>query len=142
MKKIRVLFVCTHNSARSQMAEAFLNHYAGELFEAKSAGFEPGPLNPLAVKAMAEDGLDISGSYSKSVFDLFKAGELFDWVITVCDESAENKCPLFPGIVNRLHLSFPDPASFRGTDEEKLAETRRVRDLIKTEVLKWAAQTE
>lgn len=142
MKKIRVLFVCTHNSARSQMAEAFLNHFAGERFLAKSAGFEPGLLNPMAVKAMAEMGLDISGSQSKSVFDLFKNGELFDWVITVCDESAENKCPLFPGIVNRLHLSFADPASFTGTDDEKLDQTRKVRDLIKLEVIKWAVNAQ
>jgi len=134
MSKIRVLFVCVHNSARSQMAEAFLNALGGDRYEARSAGLEPGTLNPLAVEVMKEIGLDISRQKTKSVFDLFKWGELFAHVVTVCDQGAAEKCPLFPGITSRHHWSFDDPSAFEGTPEERLARTRRVRDKIRAEV--------
>ena len=135
--KTKVLFVCIHNSARSQMAEAFLNQQCGEWFEARSAGLEPGRLNPLVVQAMQEAGIDISGNQTKSVFDLFKSGKIFAFVITVCDETAAERCPIFPGVTQRLHWSFPDPSALQGTDEEKLARTREIRDMIRVKVEAW-----
>lgn len=132
--KIRVLFVCVHNSARSQMAEAFLNKMAGDRFEAWSAGLEPGTLNPLAVEVMKEVGIDISGKTTKSVFDLFKSGALFSYVVTVCDAEAAQRCPTFPGITRTINWSFPDPASFMGTWEERVARTREVRDAIRAKI--------
>lgn len=134
MDKKRVLFLCVHNSARSQMAEAFLNALAGDKFEASSAGLEPGALNPLAVEAMREAGLDISRNKAKSVFDLVKSGALFSFVIAVCDAEAAQRCPIFPGITKTIVWSFPDPAAFAGAWEEKLARTRTVRDSIKTKI--------
>jgi arsenate reductase len=134
MEKIKVLFVCVHNSARSQMAEAFLNQLAGDKFKAESAGLEPGTLNPLVVEVMKEIGIDISTNQTKSAFDLFKNGRMFQYVITVCDAASAERCPLFPGVTKRLGWSFEDPASFTGTHEEKLARTRIVRDKIKLTV--------
>ncbi len=135
MKKTRVLFVCVQNSARSQMAEAFLNTMAGQKYEAASAGLEPGELNPLAVEVMREVGIDISRNKTKSVFDLYQRGELFSYVITVCDARAAERCPTFPGLLTKtLNWSMDDPASFSGTREEKLEKTRRVRDAIKAKI--------
>jgi arsenate reductase (thioredoxin) len=137
MKKDKVLFVCVHNSARSQMAEAFLNQIADDRFEASSAGLEPGVLNPLAVEVMQEMGIDISGNQTKDVFDLFKKGELYSFVITVCDGANAERCPVFPGIVSRLHWSFDDPAALQGSDEERLEAAREIRDQIRTSVLRF-----
>jgi arsenate reductase len=134
MEKIKVLFVCVHNSARSQMAEAFLNELAGDKFIAESAGLEPGKLNPLVVEVMKEIGIDISNNKTKSAFNLFKQGRMFHFVITVCDAASAERCPLFPGVTKRLGWSFEDPASFTGTQEDKLARTRIVRDRIKLTV--------
>ena len=134
MEKVKVLFVCVHNSARSQMAEAFLNQLAGDKFKAESAGLEPGTLNPLVVEVLKEIGIDISKNQTKSAFDLFKNGRMFQYVITVCDAASAERCPLFPGVTKRLGWSFEDPASFTGTHEEKLARTRIVRDKIKLTV--------
>jgi arsenate reductase len=135
MEKIRVLFVCVHNCARSQMAEAFLRTLAGEKYEAVSAGLEPGMLNPLAVEVMREVGIDISRNKTKSVFELYQRGELFAYVITVCDSQAAERCPQFPGLrVKTINWSFSDPASFTGTQEEKLEKARQVRDAIKTKI--------
>jgi arsenate reductase len=139
MGKIKVLFVCIHNSARSQMAEAWLNHLCGDRFEAQSAGLEPGYLNPLVVQVMKEADIDISHNKTKSVFDFFKAGDIFSFVITVCDESSAERCPVFPGVANRLHWSFPDPATLTDSDEEKMAAIRIIRDDIKNAVMKWCA---
>ena len=139
MKK-RVLFVCIHNSARSQMAEAFLNRVCGDIFEAHSAGLEPGKLNPIVVEAMQEAGIDISGNPTKAVFDYVKSGKMFAYVITVCDEASAERCPIFPGITKRLHWSFPDPSSFQGTHEEKLAKTREVRNTIKLKIEQWCEE--
>ena len=139
-EKFRVLFVCVHNAARSQMAEAFLNRLAGDLFVAESAGFEPGPLNPLAVEVMKEVGIDISANRAKAVFSLYKEGRLYDYVITVCDESSAERCPIFPGRVRRLQWTFENPASLTGTQEEKLAKTRMVRDQIKGKVEELIAE--
>jgi len=140
MDKIKVLFVCVHNAARSQVAEAFMNHLCAPEFEAESAGFEPGELNPLAVEAMKEAGIDISGNRTKSVFDLFKQGRLYSFVITVCDESSAQMCPIFPGITSRLHWSFEDPSAFTGSGEERLEKMRRVRDQIRDKVQAFCAE--
>lgn len=138
MDKQRVLFVCVHNSARSQMAEAFLNAVAGDRFEAHSAGLEPGVLNPLAVEVMKEVGIDISQKQTKSAFDLFKKGELFSYVVTVCDAASAEMCPIFPGLVTKpVHWSFEDPASLTGTHEERLEKTRQIRDAIKSKIEEW-----
>ena len=134
-----VLFVCIHNSARSQMAEAFLRETCGEEFEAHSAGLEPGTLNPLVVEVMRESNIDISRNRTKAVFDMVKSGKPFAWVITVCDETSAERCPVFPGITRRLHWSFADPSSFHGTYEERLEKTREVRDEIKSKVEQWCA---
>lgn len=122
------------------MAEAWLNHLCGDLFEAQSAGLEPGTLNPVAVAVMQEAGIDISKKKTQSVFDVFKSGQLFAYVITVCDESSAEKCPIFPGPTQRLHWSFPDPSRVSGTREEKLAQVRAIRDQIKTKIDNWCAE--
>lgn len=137
MSKTRVLFVCVHNSARSQMAEAFLNTLYGERFEAMSAGLEPGVLNPYVVRAMQEIGIDISGAKTKSVFDLYKAGQLYSYVVTVCDPEAAERCPIFPGVTTRLHWGFPDPSQAQGSDDEKMAQVRAVRDAIRHQIETW-----
>ncbi len=139
MKK-KVLFVCIHNSARSQMAEAWLNHLCPDAFEAQSAGLEPGTLNPLVVEVMQEVGIDISGNKTKSVLDFFRGGSLFWYVITVCDETSAERCPIFPGITTRLHWGFPDPSALTGTQEEKLAGTRVIRDTIRARVEAWCEE--
>lgn len=137
MGKKKVLFVCVHNSARSQMAEALLNVMAGDRFEAESAGLKPGTLNPLVVAVMRELGIDISRNKTKSAFDFFKSGKLFNYVITVCDEANAERCPVFPGHARRLHWGFKDPAALEGTYEEKLEQTREIRDEIKARINKW-----
>jgi arsenate reductase len=139
MEKTKVLFVCIHNSARSQMAEVFLNSLAGDRFLAASAGFEPAAIHPLAIKAMAEIGHDLSHKTSQSVFDLFKAGRLYDYVITVCDESSGQACPIFPGVTQRLHWSFADPAALTGEEDERLAQVRAIRDQIQARIRNWIA---
>jgi arsenate reductase len=139
MKK-KVLFICIHNSARSQMAEAFLNQVCAEQFEAHSAGLEPGKLNPIVVEAMKEVGIDISGNQTKAVFDEYKSGQAFAYVITVCDEASAERCPIFPGVTTRLHWSFPDPSAIQGNHDEKLARTREVRDTIKAKIEAWCAE--
>ena len=140
MKK-KVLFVCIHNSARSQMAEAFLKQLCGAEFEVDSAGLEPGKLNPMVVEVMQEVGIDISRNKTKAVSDFIKSGELFAYVITVCDEASAERCPIFPGVTTRLHWGFPDPSAFQGTYEEKLARTHEVRDAIKAKVEAWCSET-
>lgn len=135
--KIRVLFVCTHNSARSQMAEALMNDMAGDRFEAVSAGIDPSVVNPLAVQVMKEIGIDISGKETKMVFDIYRSGRTFQYVIGVCDGAAMERCPIFPGITTRLDWSFPDPAAFDGSTEEKLERTRQVRNQIEAKIRKF-----
>jgi len=140
VEKKKVLFVCIHNSARSQMAEAWMNRLCGDRFEAESAGLEPGALNPLAVAVMKEVGIDISHKATRSVLDVLKAGTLFSWVITVCDESAAEACPIFPGPAKRVHLSLTDPSRVEGTEEEKLARVRVIRDSIRKAVEDFCRQ--
>jgi arsenate reductase len=127
MTKTRVLFLCTHNSARSQMAEGLLRHLSGNHFEAMSAGTEATHVRPLAIRAMDEVGVDISAQESETLGRYLS--EPFDRVITVCDEANE-ACPFFPGASERLHWSFPDPSKAQGTEEERLEVFRRVRDDI------------
>jgi arsenate reductase len=138
--KAKVLFVCIHNSARSQMAEAFVNHYCGDRFQAESAGLEPGTLNPLVVEAMAEEGIDISKAPTRSVWEVFKSGKTFGYVVTVCDEASAEKCPIFPGNAIRDHWGFPDPSQFTGTHAEKLAKVREIRDIIAKKVTDWCEE--
>ena len=125
--KPKVLFLCTGNSARSQMAEGYLRHIAPDKFDAMSAGREPKGLNPLAVAAMKEIGIDISGQTSKNVVTLL--GQHVPYVVTVCD-NAKERCPIFTGTWKFLHWSFEDPAAASGTEEERLAVFRQVRDQI------------
>ena len=138
--KHKVLFVCIHNSARSQMAEAFLKKYGSEHFEAESAGLEPGKLNPNVVEVMQEIGIDISKNRTQGVFDLFRQGKLFNAVISVCDGASAERCPIFPGKVKRILWSFADPSSFTGTHGEILEQTRKVRDEIKEKVLQLISE--
>ncbi|MEI6815356.1 MAG: arsenate reductase ArsC [Bacteroidota bacterium] len=140
MEKIKVLFLCIHNSARSQMAEAYLKQFGGERFFAESAGLEAGNLNPYAVEAMMEDGIDISNNKTKDVFEFFKEGRLYNYVITVCDEGSAAACPLFPGVHEKMNWSFEDPSQFAGTYEERLQKTKEVRDLIKQNILQFIKQ--
>src|SRR5215210_3115672 len=128
MEKTKVLFLCTHNSARSQMAEGLLRHLAGERFEVMSAGTEATHVRPLAVRVMDELGVDISGQESKTL-DRY-LGNRFDYVVTVCDEANE-ACPFFPGAGQRLHWSLPDPAAAQGTEDERLEVFRLVRNLLR-----------
>ena len=134
--KERVLILCTGNSARSQMAEGLLRHDAGGQFEVESAGTKPGSVRPEAITVMHELGIDISGHRSKHVNEL--DGDLFDYVITVCDNAKES-CPVFPGAVKRLHHGFDDPAAVNGSDEERLAVFRRVRDELREYLRKFAS---
>lgn len=130
----KILFVCIHNSARSQMAEAFLKKYGGEHFQVESAGIEPGAINPNVVQVMQEAGIDLGQKGTQAVFDLFRAGRLYNAVITVCDEASAERCPIFPGRVKRISWSFKDPSAFTGTPEEILEQTRQVRDEIETKI--------
>lgn len=137
MNPIRVLFVCIHNSARSQMAEAFTNHHGKGRVVARSAGIEPGKLNLRVVEVMKEIGIDISTNGTKSVQQML--GKDFDYVITVCDETSAGRCPVFPGAVQRLHWGFADPSSFQGSEDERRQRTREVRDQIEIAVRQWLA---
>ncbi|MEN6500683.1 MAG: arsenate reductase ArsC [Rectinema sp.] len=136
---IKVLFICVHNSARSQMAEAFLKKYGSGKFLVESAGLEPGKLNPYVVRAMAEVGIDISGNTTKSVFDLRAQGKSYDVVITVCSKEAAERCPIFPGRGERHHWPFDDPSTFTGSEEEIMSRVRQIRDQIEDAVKNFVA---
>ena len=137
----KVLFICIHNSARSQMAEAFLNKHGKGLFEAESAGIEPGKMNANVVKVMQEVGIDLSQKKTQGVFDIFRQGKLYNAVITVCDAASAERCPIFPGQVKRIAWSFEDPSTFKGTQEEVLERTRIIRDEIEKEILNFINQS-
>ena len=141
----RVLFVCIHNSARSQIAEALLNRECGgddrsSSVHAESAGLTPGTLNPLTVETLAEIGIDISGKQTRDVFEVYKSGAKFTHVITVCDQASAERCPIFPGALEQEHWSFPDPSEFKGTHEEKLQQMREVRSAIEKKIIEWCAE--
>ena len=130
MKKTRVLFVCKHNSARSQMAEAIMDTKYDEFFEAESAGLKSKPINPLAIYAMNDYGIDIGDKTTNKVFDYYKEGRLYSYVITVCDLETDRECPVFPGIRSRLNWPFPDPELFEGTKEQKQEQVIALRNEI------------
>ena len=137
MEKKKVLFVCIHNAGRSQIAEELLRKLAGDRFEVESAGLEPGKLNPIVVETLKEEGIDITGKQTKAVFDLVKKANHYSYVITVCDESSAERCPIFPGPSQRLHWSFTDPSKFEGTHDEKLTKTRKVKEEIRSQIKEW-----
>ncbi|MBF0102526.1 MAG: arsenate reductase ArsC [Desulfobacterales bacterium] len=137
MEQKRILVICQHNSGRSQIAEAYLKTMRKDLF-VESAGLEPASeVNPLVVKVMLEQGIDLSHQKPQSVFELFKQGKLYDYVITVCDAN-EEKCPIFAGITKRLHVPFPDPSKVQGTPEQQLEAVRNIRGMIKNWVMDFA----
>ncbi len=138
MSKPKVLFLCTGNSARSQMAEALLRSYAGDHFEVFSAGLEPRGINPLTIQVMEELGLDMSGHTSKDLYT-FIGKTSFDTMITVCGR-AEESCPIFPGMGIRMHWDIEDPSKFSGTEAEKLAKFREVRDRLDQKIRLWLSQ--
>jgi arsenate reductase (thioredoxin) len=139
--KHKVLFVCIHNSARSQMAEAFLNKHGAGSFEAESAGIEPGKLNLNVVEVMQEVGIDLSEKGTKGVFDMFRQGKLYNAVITVCDTASAERCPIFPGRVKRVAWSFEDPSTLKGSAGEMLQHTREIRDEIEKKVLTFIKES-
>ncbi len=122
------------------MAEAFLKELAGDRFEVQSAGLEPGTLNQDVVAVMKEIGIDLSQNRTKSVFDIYKKGVLFDYVVTVCDQASAEKCPIFPGITKRVHWGFPDPSAAKGTDAERLEVIRGIRDQVKEKIGQWVKE--
>jgi arsenate reductase len=128
LNKKTILFICTHNSARSQIAEGLVNSLYGDYYEAYSGGIEPTEINPYAIRVMQEIGIDISGHYAKSVNDFMD--KKIDFVVTVCDQ-AQGSCPFFPGAKTYIHKGFQDPSQLKGTEEEILEQTRKIRDEIK-----------
>ncbi len=139
MDKTNVLFLCTGNSARSQMAEAWLRHFAGQRFEAFSAGLEPKGLHPYTLRVMQEVGLDLRGQWSKGVAE-YMGRKHFGYLITVCSQADANCPTTFPGVGQRLHWDFEDPAAFVGSEEETLAKFRQVRDAIADRLRGWLAE--
>lgn len=137
---VKVLFVCVHNAGRSRMAEALLRRLGGSRFEVTSAGFDPREVNPLVVEALERVGLSLpTTAPQSSVFELYRTGRHFQYVIGVCDEQHGQKCPIFPGVSRRLNWSFPDPATFTGTHTEKLARVEEVRDALRASIEEWLA---
>jgi len=134
MMQKNVLFICRHNSGRSQMAEAILNRLGKGWFKAESAGLEPKPVDSLVIGVMDEIGYDLSTKRSKDLFSFYKQGRLFDYVITVCDKETEDGCPVFPGIVERLNWPFEDPSEVQGDDDEKREKVRGIRDAILSKI--------
>jgi arsenate reductase len=139
MEKPRVLFLCTGNSARSQMTEALLRKHAGDRFEVHSAGLDPTPINPFTIKVLEEIGVDTSQHVSKPL-STYLGNTHFSYLITVCS-NAEERCPMFPGMGMRMHWPFEDPAAFEGSDEAKTAKFREIRNLIEERILDWLAES-
>lgn len=133
--QIKILFLCIHNSARSQMAEAYLKKYGSDKFFTESAGLEAGKLNPLAIEVMQEEGIDISNNLTKDVSTFLKEGRFYHYVITVCDEASSARCPLFPGAHKKINWNFTDPSALTGSHEEKLETTRKIRNKIKEAII-------
>ncbi len=140
MNKERALVICIHNSSRSQMTEEYLRRFAGDVLEVESAGLEPGVINPVVTELLKEEGLDISGKKTQSLFDLHKAGRHFEYIFAVCDPEAKERCPIFPAEKKRIHWPFPDPSKATGTLEEKMNTVRPIRDDIKKAVQDWVAE--
>jgi arsenate reductase len=140
-RKLSVLFLCSHNSARSQMAEALLRHYAGEHFEVYSAGLHPSEINPFTRQVLSEMGLDMAGQYAKSLMEYWGGKFNFTYLFVVCDR-AEQECPLFPFSIYRLYWPFEDPSAAQGSDEYKLERFRAVRDQIAAKIRGWLRELE
>jgi arsenate reductase (thioredoxin) len=138
--KNHVLFVCVHNSARSQIAESVLRRECGDSTSVESAGLTPGILNPFAVEALREIGIDISGKQTRDVFEVYNSGARFTHVITVCDGTSAEQCPIFPGAFQQLNWNFPDPSKFGGSPEERLQHTREVRNQIEQKIFEWCKE--
>ena len=136
----RILAICIHNSARSQMTEEFIRQTAGDRVEVLSAGIEPGTLNEVVVELLKEDGIDITGKQTRSAYHLHAAGERFDYVIAVCDKEAAERCPVFPAEKRRYHWPFPDPSKATGTREERLAYVRPIRDQIRAKAREFVTE--
>lgn len=139
--KTKVLFICVHNSGRSQIAEEYLKRIAGDHFEVESAGLNPTELHPLVRKVLEEDGFELNDKKTQAAWDLFREGKLYKYVITVCDKAHEKDCPIFPRPFNQLNWPFPDPESFTGTEEEKIVQFRSLRDSIKMRVEEFVEET-
>lgn len=137
----KVLFLCTGNSARSQLAEALLRHHAGDRYEAFSAGTEPKPVNPFTLQVLEEKGINTEGLRSKNLSE-YLGRQFFSYIVVVCSHAAESCPTVWPGVHGIIHLFFNDPAAVEGTDDEKLAKFREVRDKIETELLEWVASVE
>jgi arsenate reductase len=140
MNRKKVLFFCIHNSARSQIAQAWLKHIGGNAFDVESAGLEPRTLKPLVIAAMREVDIDISQNTTQSVFDVFKSGRTFHYVIALCDEANAKRCPAFPGVSKFLRWDFPERPKLRNIEAEQLAHFRNVRDRMKDRVTAWTAE--
>ncbi len=140
--KENVLFICVHNSARSQMAEEYMRKFAADRFEVESAGLEPGRINPLAAEVLREEGMDITHKKTNNVFEFYREGRRYHYVVTVCSKEAAERCPVFPGVgpIQRLHWPFEDPSQVTGTREEKLKKVRAIRDQIKQKVLEFVQE--
>jgi arsenate reductase len=137
----KVLFVCVHNSGRSQMAQGWMNHLCGNRFLAESAGITPAnTVRPQVVEVMQEAGIDISDNKPRSVFDVYKTGEVFSYIITVCDQASAEQCPVFLGLIKQIHWSFPDPSKLTGTEDEKIEQLRHIRDSIRDKILSWCGE--
>ncbi|AFG37826.1 arsenate reductase ArsC [Spirochaeta africana] len=138
--KARILVICIHNSSRSQMAEEYLRLFGGDLFEVESAGLEPGNLNPVVVELLKDDGIEIEGKATRSVFDLHRQGRAYDYVIAVCDPEAKERCPIFPAEKQRLHWPFPDPSAVKGSFEQRLVAVRPIQQEIRDKVLDFVQE--
>lgn len=134
LDRIKVLFICVRNSARSQIAEEFLRKLGGDGFSVESAGLDPGEIDPYVVKVMKEEGVDLTDKKTNDVWDLFKNERVYDYVITVCEKKWEEKCPTFPGIYKRENWEIPDPKGFQGEEEAKLDQYRKLKDIVKLRV--------
>lgn len=139
MRKKRVLFVCVHNAARSQMAEAWLNRLGQEEFEVESAGYLPTAINPLVVDVMAEEGFDLSGNAAKSIFEKYKSYKSYEYIVTVCSKAREENCPAFPGVKEHIHWDLEDPETFEGSEDQKMEKLRAQRDRIRGLVLTFVS---
>lgn len=135
--KTRVLFLCVHNSFRSQIAEAILNSKYGDIFEAESAGLHKTKINPMAIEVMNDYGIDISNKSSNDAFDFYREGRHYSYIITVCNRAVEKDCPIFPGVQQRINWSFEDPENFTGTHEEIFKKSVELRDMIEKKITEF-----
>jgi len=139
---LRVLFICEHNSARSQMAEAYLQNLGGDVFEVESCGIEAGSINPMVIEVMEEKGYDLRGKTTRTALNLVQQGKSYDIIVTVCSRKASEQCPIFPGKALRMNWPFEDPAKAEGDRETKLESIREIRDRIEEKVREIIAESQ